>query len=418
MALPPVGIKTNILYDATATFNLGIEFRTGQRTSLDVSGNWNPWTFGNNRKWKHVLVQSEFRWWAKEALSGHFFGAHAHYSLYNVSNLPNGPFSDYMAAHRFEGWLAGAGISYGYRWNFSRNWGLEATVGVGYAYLNYDKYECGECGEKLGSETKNWFGPTKAGVTLIYSFGKKSRPASAAPVYVAPPVTPTVTEPEPVVVVEPEPQPEPKPQPTTAELLAETHGFLAPAAEFDGSYYDDPQRFIETHREGSLSVYFRQGVRVIDPSYKGNAAILDELLTAIRRIEASGDSRIARVVIAGFASPEGTTAVNQRLARQRAEAIRSYLTENSSVSENQIDLYNGSVDWHGLRKMVAASDMADREKVLDIIDNTPTWDARRNVGRHGELMRLSGGETYRYMLRNFFPELRNAAYIRAYYENE
>jgi hypothetical protein len=76
------------------------------------------------------------------------------------------------------------------------------------------------------------------------------------------------------------------------------------------------------------------------------------------------------------------------------------------------------VDWYALRRMVAESDMPEKGKVLDIIDNTPIWDAGRNVGRHGELMRLSGGEPYRYMLRNFFPNLRNAAYIRAYYENK
>ena len=157
---------------------------------------------------------------------------------------------------------------------------------------------------------------------------------------------------------------------------------------------------------------------MVDPSYRDNAATLDNLISTIREIERSSDSRVVRVVIAGFASPEGTAEVNDRLARERAEAIRSYLTENSAISNDQVDLYNGSVDWHGLRMMVAASNMPDRDKVLDIIDNTPVWDAGRNTGRHGELMRLSGGVPYRYMLRDFFPDLRNAAYIRAYYENK
>lgn len=413
--VPFVGLKTNILYDATATINLGGEFRTGRRTSLDVSVSWNPFQFKNNRKWKHILIQPEFRLWTKETFSGHFFGVHAHYAYYNVGNLPNGIFSDYMAAHRFEGWLAGVGVSYGYRWNFTRNWGLEATIGVGYAYLNYDKYRCETCGDKLGSETKNYFGPTKAGITLIYTFGKKSKPTPAAPVY----IPPVVREPEPVVeVVIAEPQPEPQPQPTTAEQLAEKFSFLSPVSELDDSFRTDPERYIQEHREGSMSVYFKQGGIIVDPSYKDNATTLDDLITAIRQIDRSSDSRIVSVVIAGFASPEGSVTVNDRLAQQRAEVLRSYLTDNTTVSNDQVDLHNGGVDWHGLRTMVAASDMADRDKVLDIIDNTPVWDARRNVGRLGELMRLSGGQPYRYMLRNFFPDLRNAAYIRVYFENE
>ena len=416
---PFVALKTNILYDATATINLGVEFRTGKRTSIDVSGNWNPFTFGDNRKWKHVLIQPEFRWWLKESFGGHFFGAHVQYAYYNAGNLPK-PFSSNLRDHRFEGWLTGVGVSYGYRWNFTPNWGLEATIGVGYAYMDYDKYECQTCGSKVGSNTKNYFGPTKAGVTLIYTFGKKKKTEPAAPVYVPPVIVETVEEVEQIIVVEePQPEPIPEPRPTTAERLAESRSFLAPAAQFDDiSYQDDPERFIEAHREGSLTVTFRQGAKVVDPTYKDNAATLDNIVSTIREIEGSSDSRIARVVIAGFASPEGTAAVNDRLARERAEAIRNYLTGNSGVRAEQVDLYNGGVDWHGLRKMVAESDMPDRDRVLDIIDNTPVWDAQRNTGRHGELMRLSGGEPYRYMLRNFFPDLRNAAYIRAYYENK
>ncbi|WP_455638932.1 DUF3575 domain-containing protein [Parabacteroides sp.] len=170
--IPTFGIKTNLLYDLTTSINLGVEFKTSDRTSLDLSGSWNPFTFSDNRKWKHVLIQPEFRLWTKETFSGHFFGLHAHYAYYNVSRLPHSPFSEYMENHRFEGWLAGAGLSYGYRWNFSPNWGLEATLGVGYTHLDYDKYGCKKCGEKLGSDTKNYFGPTKIGVSLIYSFGK------------------------------------------------------------------------------------------------------------------------------------------------------------------------------------------------------------------------------------------------------
>ncbi|MDR2936419.1 MAG: DUF3575 domain-containing protein, partial [Rikenellaceae bacterium] len=172
MLLPRWGVKTNLLWGAAATVNLGLEFRTGARTSFDLPFNYNAWTFGENRKWKHFGVQPELRWWTKETFRGHFFGLHAHYAQYNVGQLP-APFSDYMQTHRFEGWLAGAGVSYGYRWNFSHRWALEAAVGVGYAYLDYDVFNCARCGERLGDETKHWFGPTRAGISLVYGIGGK-----------------------------------------------------------------------------------------------------------------------------------------------------------------------------------------------------------------------------------------------------
>lgn len=172
---PKLAVKTNLLYDVTTTFNLGVEFYLDNQISLDVPVSYNPWIFSNSKKWKHILVQPELRWWMKETFRGTFIGIHAHYAFYNVGGLDNPPFSKYMNAHRFEGWLAGVGVSYGYSWNFSQYWGMEASLGIGYAYLDYDKFECSECGKKLGSETRNYLGPTKAGITLIYNFSRKKK---------------------------------------------------------------------------------------------------------------------------------------------------------------------------------------------------------------------------------------------------
>lgn len=39
-----VAVKTNVLYDVTTTFNLGAEVAFDKHLSLDISGNYNPWT--------------------------------------------------------------------------------------------------------------------------------------------------------------------------------------------------------------------------------------------------------------------------------------------------------------------------------------------------------------------------------------
>ena len=60
-----VGIKTNLLYDAALSPNLGIEIQTAPRWSFDLSGNLNAWTV-KGHKWKHWLVQPEMRYWLCE----------------------------------------------------------------------------------------------------------------------------------------------------------------------------------------------------------------------------------------------------------------------------------------------------------------------------------------------------------------
>lgn len=159
------GIKTNLLYDATATFNLGLEIGLGTKTSLDISGNYNPWDFSNNKRWKHWMVQPELRFWFCERFNGHFLGIHAHGGEFNLNKLD---LSDNMKNHNYQGEFYGGGLSYGYQLILSNRWGLEASIGAGYAHIEYDKYPCTECGTRIKSDTRNYWGPTKAAISLIY----------------------------------------------------------------------------------------------------------------------------------------------------------------------------------------------------------------------------------------------------------
>ena len=70
--------------------------------------------------------------------------------------------------HRYDGWAVGGGIGYGYQWPLGRWFGIEASVSAGYIYFHYDKYDCGQCGRRLGEYSRNYWGITKATVSLIY----------------------------------------------------------------------------------------------------------------------------------------------------------------------------------------------------------------------------------------------------------
>ena len=59
------GVKTNALHWATAgTLNAGLEAGLGKRTSLELTGDYNPWTLDRdeNRKLKFWSVMPEFRY--------------------------------------------------------------------------------------------------------------------------------------------------------------------------------------------------------------------------------------------------------------------------------------------------------------------------------------------------------------------
>ena len=169
-------LKTNVAYLATATPNLAVEHRFAEHWSWDLSVGWNPFTFNDNKKWKHVAVQPEARYWLQCPFKGHFFGAHLLYSHFNAGGMkmPFGMFSELEHRH-FQGDMGGVGIAYGYNWTLGKRkrWTIEAEIGVGYVYAHYDKFrDYKKCATQVDTESKHLFMPTKLNIAVVYNFGK------------------------------------------------------------------------------------------------------------------------------------------------------------------------------------------------------------------------------------------------------
>lgn len=157
-------VNTNGLYWLTATPNLGFEYGFHKKLSVAINGNYNPFTYKDNSKMKHWLVQPEFRYWLSETFKGHYFGLHGMAGAYNFGNLPFGSMKDY----RYEGNLYGGGLTYGYQWIASNRVNIGVELGMGYLKMDYDKYYCPTCGERVDHYRSSYFGPTKLAVSIIY----------------------------------------------------------------------------------------------------------------------------------------------------------------------------------------------------------------------------------------------------------
>ena len=112
-------LKTNLLYDATTTPNLGLEMGLDKKHTLQVFYGLNPWKFGHDadRKYlKHWVVNPEFRHWFCNRFNGSFFGIHAFGGQYDAVGIKP-PFGwwDELKDYRHEGWFVGGGIAYGYQ---------------------------------------------------------------------------------------------------------------------------------------------------------------------------------------------------------------------------------------------------------------------------------------------------------------
>ena len=159
-----MALKTNVAYDAVGVLNLDYEVQVHPRMTVDIPVVWSLWDAKPDKALRIAAIQPEVRWWmGEEPGRGHFFGLHAHVAWYNMK------WDDrrYQDTGRP---LAGAGLSYGYKLPLSEHWGVEFTVGLGYANMKYDTYYNVENGARIDTRVRNYWGPTKIGVSLVYCF--------------------------------------------------------------------------------------------------------------------------------------------------------------------------------------------------------------------------------------------------------
>ena len=154
---------------------------------------------------------------------------------------------------------------------------------------------------------------------------------------------------------------------------------------------------------GNARLDFEVSKTVIRPELGNNRYELSKIDELIGSVNNDESVTIRKISIVGYASPEGSLELNQRLSEGRANAMRNYINQHFSIPNNLYHIYFGGEDWDGLLELVGASDMMYKDEVLNLLNTTSV-----SAGRETKLMQLRGGNPYRYMLANMFPQLRRA----------
>ena len=173
-------------------------------------------------------------------------------------------------------------------------------------------------------------------------------------------------------------------------------------------YFIGSKGAIDADSKG-LFISFRQGSSVVDESYMDNQTSIRKMRETIKLINSNANVYVAKLIITGGSSPEGSSIYNEKISQDRAESLVDYFS--ADIDSDIFEIENIGENWLGLVRMVKSSDMAYRDEVLYIIDNYSVAN-----GRERRLMELAGGNPYRYMLKEFFPELRKASSIKVLYD--
>ena len=154
-----LSLRANLLRWATLTPDLGLEWRVHPSWGILVNGSWTSWSWQDaGRRYALWEVAPEVRWYMGKEKRG-YIGA----------MFKAGEFNYKLSATGKQGDLTGGGITGGYQLQLSDALSLDFNVAVGCLHADYEKYEVIDgVRVRAGKETKNWWGPVNAGVTLVW----------------------------------------------------------------------------------------------------------------------------------------------------------------------------------------------------------------------------------------------------------
>ena len=159
------------------------------------------------------------------------------------------------------------------------------------------------------------------------------------------------------------------------------------------------------------TVYFRCGSSMLDLSYHDNISSMEIFLSNIRSIRKNDSLSLRHIYIVSGASVDGGVNINEKLSKQRALQVRSYLQEKFSFPDSMFSISSLGQDWNGLHHLVESSDMPYRSEVLAILYNILKGSDYNNVivekYKH-QLIMLHNGSVWHYMLKHFMPLLRRS----------
>ena len=154
-----LSLRANLLRWATLTPDLGVEWRICPSWGIAVNGSWTSWSWSDkDRRYALWEVAPEVRYYMGEKKA-----------WYLGAMFKAGQFNYKLSETGKQGDLMGGGITAGYRLRLNKALDLDFNLGLGYLNADFEKYEVIDgVRVRRGNETKDWWGPINAGVTLVW----------------------------------------------------------------------------------------------------------------------------------------------------------------------------------------------------------------------------------------------------------
>ncbi len=124
------------------------------------------------------------------------------------------------------------------------------------------------------------------------------------------------------------------------------------------------------NENNEFSVKYRVNISRLISTYDNNHTELVKLRSFIDGLMANDENQIVKISITGYASPDGSHSLNERLAKERADDCCTYLKrEYSAMSGIECTTAGVALSWSATKSAVESSSIPMKSNVLKLIES-------------------------------------------------
>ncbi|MBR5074402.1 MAG: hypothetical protein IKX26_04135 [Bacteroidales bacterium] len=161
--------------------------------------------------------------------------------------------------------------------------------------------------------------------------------------------------------------------------------------------------------QGEAYLSYAVGKSVVVKNFKDNAAEIQKITDIVNMLKSNtSEYKVKGISLKGFASPDGSYAVNERLAKARTESLKGVVSK--ALADKSIPVTTSYVaeDWDGVIKWLEASSIDNKDDILAIAYGELKPDAK------DKKIASAYPAQYKQIKNECYPSLRRASYTVDY----
>ena len=159
---------------------------------------------------------------------------------------------------------------------------------------------------------------------------------------------------------------------------------------------------------GSARLNFRINKWDIVKDLGNNTNELATIKQTLDLVKNDPDVTITSITLHGYASPDGSYANNNKLSRNRTQALYNYLLKTYPIDKKLFKVESTAEDWEGTLEYIKSHNIPQKEAALKIINSDMTPDQKEQA------LAAKAGEAFRFLVDKVWPGLRRTDYTIEY----